>query len=310
MRRIIAMLFIFAVLMGLSGCENAAPASEVSTGIEKNESTETATKSTQPQITTKAETVPTTVEKTTEKETEPQEAQYIGDRRVEYDEANHRHIVYFSFYVEYSFEHIKQEADISIKIVNQKDQVVYDKTTHVTEKDYYDFTTTSQDLSHLYGVVYIKDDEIKKGQTEYGTLTIGATLPSGNYFEDHTIQMFDLPLLDFSMTLKNKLPVTINGYDYSGKETSMKIESFQAEKGGLGAEITLVATMTYNKKGNDSNDYARVSYKIKDSEGMVVSSGDIMFGPLAVGDKTKETEICVGTFELGEKYTIELLDYK
>ncbi|MBP3237794.1 MAG: hypothetical protein J6M24_01710 [Lachnospiraceae bacterium] len=68
--------------------------------------------------------------------------------------------------------------------------------------------------------------------------------------------------------------------------------------------------MTYNSEGANSTEYAHVGYKIKDSEGVVVSSDSIMIGQLAQGETMKDTGYLSGDFYLGESYSLEFIDVK
>lgn len=234
------------------------------------------------------------------------EAQYIGNRFVEYDDTSGIYTVSFAFYAtEKSAEAMKQEADIVITITNEDGTVVYDKTTHVTEENYVEQSSLFGSLT--VGTVSISKDEIEKGTTEYGNLAISAVLPSGASFDPESQSVYGLPLMDIDIVTP-AFPVTINNYDYNNEvEKTLSIDNIEFSY-DFSCTAVITATMTYNVNGDSSDDYSEIPYKIKDESGVVVDSGSFFMSPMSVGDTTRQ-ETYIGGVELGKSYTIELSDY-
>ena len=237
------------------------------------------------------------------------EASYIGNRTVQYNDAEKEYTVFFGFYNSESTdaESVKQEADISVRIVNDDGAEVYSGTTHVDESNYGEWENNFWKTSKVLGTVVIDSDSIEKGTTENGTLYLGATLPSGAGFEEEKLTVYSLPLMDVSVKAPD-LPLTINSYDYNGElEMTATIDKLEF-KYEYSCELEYTLTLTSNTNGENSDDYFHVPYKVKDADGIVVDSGDLFAGPLSVGDTVKETTY-LGNVKLGENYTIEFSDY-
>lgn len=265
---------------------------------------------------TESTTAPPTEEVTTEMVTEPptdpvpESANYIGNRTVDYDEANSRYRVFFSFSVYEDSEYIKQDANIKIRIEDDKGTELYNKVTAVTDEDYSEWTNNNWDGSRLMGVVYIPEKEIKKGASDTGKLYLSAYLENDeNSWDEYAMNIYDLKIAQSTFKTP-KLPYTVNEYDYKKNlKTTVSLESIAFEQSSYGSvDVTLKAKMTYNAKGANHSDYAHIGYKVKDEDGVVVGSGTFMVGPLAVGDVVQDKTYLSGDYEIGKKYTVELLD--
>ena len=237
------------------------------------------------------------------------EAAYIGNRSVQYDEAKKEYTVFFGFYHTDSqdSEPVKQEADISVRIVNDDGAEVYSDTMHVDENNYGEWTNNLWKSSKILGTVTVNSASIEKGTTENGILYVGATLPSGAGFEEEQLSVYGLPLMDVSIQAPD-LPVSINNYKYDGTvETTATIDKLEFSY-DYSCHLEYTITMTSNVNGDSSDDYFHVPYKIKDSSGIVVDSGTLFAGPMAVNDTIKNSTYISGV-KLGENYTIEFSDY-
>lgn len=235
----------------------------------------------------------------------PSEAKYIGQRSVQYDEAKKGWNVFWAFAIsENSSSFTKQEADINIEIVNDEGESVYKETKHVSEENYGEWKNNFTGNSQTLGSIFIPVGEVSKGKSQYGTLSLSATLPSGAQFDPEQIYVMNLPLMDLSISMPS-LPMTINNYDYYGNVEKVgeltKLE-FKYEYSATGEATLKLLTSP------EGDSYFYVPYKVKDSDGIIVDSGEMFFGPLSEGDVIK-TNIYLNNVELGENYTIELSDY-
>ncbi len=239
----------------------------------------------------------------------PKEAQYIGDRSVQYNEAKKGWDVFWAFYLtENDNDGVAQEADINVEIVNDQGDSIYKKTTHVTESDYSKWTYNLTNQEKLLGNIFIPNSNITKGVETTGQLKLSATLPSGGGFDPVDLYIYNLPLMDLSVSAPD-LPIVINNYDYYGNvDTTAEITklNFIYE---YSASAEIVLTMTYNKDGDTEDDYFQVPYKVKDADGIIVDSGTFFCGPLSVGDTIKESTYFMNV-KLGTDYTIEFSDNK
>lgn len=237
---------------------------------------------------------------------------YMGNRDVQYTEAKKSHQVFWSFSEAQDGVYISADATITIKIVNENGETVYDKETHVDESYYTTYTNPYWDTPRYLGCINIAQSDIKKGTISKGVLYISSKLDSGAWWDPYEVSITDLPLMDFNMTLP-ALPTTIKNYTYNGSlERKIEVQNidytYEANSNGtVTLKLNIKAKMLYNNKGNSHSDNSEIGYKIKDSEGFVVDSGTMYLDPVSVGDMIKE-EKTVFNLKLGEAYTLELID--
>ncbi len=238
---------------------------------------------------------------------------YIGNRTTDYDSANERHRVFWSFSVGEGDNYIKADATIHIKIKNNNDEIVFKRDFNVTEKHYTTWTNNFWDSDRLLGCLYIKDTEIEKGTTDSGKIFISADAGTSHFSED-SINISNLPIKDFDITIPD-LPCEVKEYDYKGKISKKgEIQDFEISvgyvrnDGKISANYNIKYKMTYNADGKNKTDYAHIGYKIKDSEGVVIASSSILVGEMSEGETIKENGYISGDFILGEKYTVEFYD--
>ncbi|MGN0640274.1 MAG: hypothetical protein ACI4JT_04905 [Oscillospiraceae bacterium] len=237
---------------------------------------------------------------------------FMGNRTVQYTEAQKSHQAFWSFAETQDGEYISADALIMIKIVNENGETVYDQTHQVDESFYATYTNPYWDKPRYLGCINISQSDITKGTISKGVLYISASTPDGEFWEPYEVSITNLPLMDFNMTLPS-MPVTISNFTYSGKlERKIEVQNIDYTyednyNGTVTLELNIKAKMTYNNSGNTHSDISKIGYKIKDSEGFVVDSGTILLDPMCVGDMIKE-EKSVYSLKLGETYTLELID--
>ena len=74
-------------------------------------------------------------------------------------------------------------------------------------------------------------------------------------------------------------------------------------------KITLAGIKTYaNESSTYMSHYDIISYKLYDSGGYMVDSGNVFLTSLAVGDKFKDDSIVVYDVKPGEAYTLKLTE--
>ena len=73
-------------------------------------------------------------------------------------------------------------------------------------------------------------------------------------------------------------------------------------------KIYLTGEKTYDENGSSYSSLCIVKYKVYDSDGYVVASGTFNSDSIKVGDKFKDDYFWVDNLEIGETYTLELLN--
>jgi hypothetical protein len=109
-----------------------------------------------------------------------------------------------------------------------------------------------------------------------------------------------------------KLPATPRTYKhYVGDKLcrSVKITNIRYEMIGNNVRIYLTGEKTYDIEGSSSSDSCWFKYKLYDSSGYVVKSGNFYTESLSVGDKFKDDYFTLYDLEIDETYTLKLFDY-
>lgn len=241
------------------------------------------------------------------------ESYYISNRTVQYDDATGKNQVLWTISKgETGSNYIATDTTVHIRIVNNSGDTVLDKDYTVTSDEYHTGTNTFDHTPVLYGWLNIDEEDYIKGNTDKGTLYLSATLDNGISFSEDAYTITHLPLKSLNIKLPD-LPLTINNYDY--EETpqriiqliSVDIKYKNNYDTSVTAELIVKATMTYNVDGERHSDNTSIGYKLRDSEGTVINSGEMFLDPMCVGDTVKDN-MSFYDLDLNESYTLEFID--
>lgn len=222
------------------------------------------------------------------------EVYYISDRKVEYDKNNDWFKFTFALKDEYEYK-LNVPTFVDIRIENDNAVVVYEKTILIKTSDYKNNLAT----------VYIKSSDIKGDYIDDGDFYYKVYNPGYFSFDEFSLSVYDLPLKTTTLIMPS-VPATYHYYGYEA--TSVKITNIRYEMSGDDMKIYLSGEKTYDKKGSSYSSYCRVGYKVYDSDGYVVDSGTFYSDAMRVGDKFKDDYFTIYNLEIGETYTLELLN--
>lgn len=260
-------------------------------------------------------------EKQTEKETQKTAEQmeselnellveYIAYGSSQYEDGTHT--IIFSF-LDSSKKETWMNCEVDLAIVNDNGETVYSKEHKITKTDY---STWS---GYLYGEHYaasiiLNDNEITKGSCEDGKIILNVT--GARYglkmFEDYEISINDLP--HFSPTDSCSielptLPMIFNEYNWDDTiDSTVRIDDISVEwEENYDETVNLIITLT-GEKTYGENGYCHISYKLYDSEGYVVDSGNLLSDKMSTGDKFRNWEESF-YFLSPDSYKLELYEY-
>lgn len=203
---------------------------------------------------------------------------------------------------------IAAEVDVDIRIVNDSEEVVYTETKTVLTNDYGYYT------SQAAGEQYLANVRIPASAITLGTSSSGKVYLT--VYKDNTVQfdevncdaLYCLPVQDVKVQFDD-FPQEIKVKDYMGG-TAAVIEMQGAEY-SFDSDYTPTLSIVVSgqkQSGSNSAGYDMVSYKLYDSDGYMVDSGNLYLQSLSAGDKFKE-EIIVYDVTPGETYTLKLFEY-
>ena len=118
-----------------------------------------------------------------------------------------------------------------------------------------------------------------------------------------------MPIEDVQVTF-DSFPLDLKVKDFMGSTASV-IQIQGAEfKFDKDYSPQLTITITGEKKsGSSDSGYDRISYKLYDSAGYLVDSGNIYLSSLSAGDKFKDDSVVIYDVTPGESYTFQLSEY-
>lgn len=200
-------------------------------------------------------------------------------------------------------------VDVDIRIVNDENEEVYTGTKSVSPDDFGCYTSRAAGEQYLANV-RIPAAEIKAGKSESGKVYF--TVYKGNalrFDEANCDALYCLPIEEVQVTF-DSFPLDLKMKDFMGGTAS--VIQIQGAEFKFDKDYTpkLTVTITGEKKsGSRDSGYDMISYKLYDSAGYLVDSGNIYLSSLSVGDKFKDNSVVIYDITPGESYTFRLSEY-
>lgn len=295
MRKTIIIFTVICLLFALNGCMAMQTLS--SGGTETQTHPVSGTEPATPNL-----TVPTTM-------ILKEEAEYISDRRVQYNEATEQFVVFFGLQNSHG-KYVSGSGEAEISIVDEKDNCLFQQNISFSPLDFTDWTNQSWDEPRYMCGLYIDRNKISESLSSSGKLTIKVVLSDGSYFDGYTTSIYDLPEKQVQIVLP-ELPAKTKDVSYSYTSYSevrqISYESRINYDGTASVTMELVVTLTEKSAYQSRNDSLHIGYKLLDSTGVIVDSGTIYVSPLGVGESARETEYFYD-LNPNEIYTLKLLD--
>lgn len=200
-------------------------------------------------------------------------------------------------------------VDVDIRIVNDENEEVYTGTKSVSPDDFGCYTSRAAGEQYLANV-RIPAAEIKAGKSESGKVYF--TVYKGNALQFDEVNcdaLYCLPIEEVQVTF-DSFPLDLKMKDFMGGTASViQIQGaeFKFDKDYI---PKLTVTITGEKKsGSRDSGYDMISYKLYDSAGYLVDSGNIYLSSLSAGDKFKDNSVVIYDITPGESYTFQLSEY-
>ena len=201
------------------------------------------------------------------------------------------------------------DVDVDIRIVNDENEEVYTGTKSVSPDDFGCYTSRAAGEQYLANV-RIPAAEIKAGKSKSGKVYF--TVYKGNairFDEVNCDALYCLPIEEVQVTF-DSFPLDLKMKDFMGGTASViQIQGaeFKFDKDYI---PKLTVTITGEKKsGSRDSGYDMISYKLYDSAGYLVDSGNIYLSSLSAGDKFKDNSVVIYDITPGESYTFRLSEY-
>ena len=205
-------------------------------------------------------------------------------------------------------DNVDADVNVDVRIEDETGKVLYKKTHTVTESDYGDYSNNTVVTLHL-ACIRIPKSKLSKGVSSSGKVYLKVYRENAVEFDEVNCDAYRcLPVKDVKLVCET-LPVELKMKDYRGDvESVIRVEEvrYSYDSEGYGdLEIELTGTKT--RGGNKSFDH--FTYKLYDSKGFMIESGNVLLSSLSAGDKFKESITVYEDVTPGETYTIKFEEY-
>ena len=204
---------------------------------------------------------------------------------------------------------LSANVDVDIRIVNDEDEEVYTGTKSVSADDFGYYTSQAAGEQYLANV-RISAAEIKAGKSPNGKVYFTVYKENAIQFDEVNCNaLYCLPIEDVQVAF-DSFPLDLKVKNFMGGTASViQIHEAQFE---FDKDYPLQLTITVigeKKSGSSNSGYDMISYKLYDSAGYLVNSGNIYLSSLSTGDKFKDNSVTIYDITPGESYTFQLLEY-
>lgn len=198
------------------------------------------------------------------------------------------------------------DVDVDIRIVNDENEEVYTGTKSVSTDDFGYYTSQAAGEQYLANV-RIPATEITAGKSASGKVYFTVYKEDVIQFEEVNCDaLYCLPIEDVQVTF-DTFPLELKVKDFLGGTASViQIQGaeYQFDKK---YSPQLAITITGEKKsGNSNSGYDMIDYKLYNSAGYMVDSGQIYLPSLSAGDKFKDDSVVIYDVVPGESYVFQL----
>ena len=201
------------------------------------------------------------------------------------------------------------DVDVDIRIVNDENEEVYSGTKSVSSDDFGNYTSQAAGNQYLANV-RIPAAEITAGKSANGKVYFTVYKENEVQFDEVNCDaLYCLPIEDVQVTF-DEFPLDLKVKDFMGGTASV-IQIQGAEyKFDKDYFPRLNITITGEKKsGSGNSGYDMVSYKLFDSAGYMIDSGNVYLSSLSAGDKFKDDSVVIYDVIPGESYVFQLSEY-
>lgn len=227
----------------------------------------------------------------------------------QYNEGTNDYSIFFGL-ADKNDRPLSADVDVDIRIVNDENEVIYTGTKSVSVDDFGNYTSKAAGDQYLANV-RIPAKEITAGKSANGKVYFTVYKKNEVQFDEVNCEaLYCLPVEDIQVTF-DSFPLDIEVRDFMENGTASVIQIQGAEyEFDKDYSPQLNITITGEKtSGNDNFEHDMISYKLLDSAGYMVDSGNIYLSSLSVGDKFKDDSVVIYDVIPGESYVFRLSEY-
>ena len=201
------------------------------------------------------------------------------------------------------------ELDVDIRIVNDKNEEVYAAERAVSQDDFGYYTSELAGERYL-AEIRIPAKDIAEGKASSGTVYFTVYKDGIMWFKESDCPaLYCLPTQDIQIKF-DEFPLNLNVMDYRGGVASViQIQGAEYEFDKNDLLPALSITIFGEKLSGSGGIYDSFNYKLLDSEGYVVQTGEIFLDYLNAGDRFRDDSVFIYDITPGETYTFQIYEY-
>lgn len=226
----------------------------------------------------------------------------------QYNEETNDYSIFFGL-ADKNDKPLSADVDVDIRIVNDEGEAVYTGTKSVSSDDYSYYTSQVAGEQYLANV-RIPAAEIAAGKSANGKVYFTVYKENAVQFDEVNCDaLYCLPIEDVQVTF-DPFPLDLKVRDYMGGTASViqiQVADYKFDKDYF-PQLSIIITGE-KTNGNSNSGYDIISYKLYDSAGYMVDSGNIYFSSLSAGDRFKDDSVVIYDIIPGESYTFQLFEY-
>lgn len=226
----------------------------------------------------------------------------------QYNEETNDYSIFFEL-TDKNNKALSANVDVDIRIVNDEFEEVYAGIKSVSTDDYGYYTSQIAGEQYLANV-RIPASDIMAGKSASGKLYFSVYKDDVIQFDEVSLDiLYCLPIEDVQVTF-DLFPLDLKVMDFTGEIVSV-IQIQGAEYKFDKAYVPQLTITIIGEKisGNSNGEYDIISYKLYDSAGYMVDSGNVYLSSLNKGDKFKNNSVVIYDATPGESYTFQLFEY-
>ena len=247
-------------------------------------------------------------------ETAPQEevpqVETLQDWSFQYNDGTGDYSVFFAL-LDADDTPLAAETNVDVRIVNDENEEVYAGTLFVSKEDYGYYTSQAKGERYL-AELRIPAEKIAPGRSSCGTVYLTVHKEEDGFWfnEVRCDALYCLPVKEIQVNF-DPFPLTLKTSDYMGGTAAvLEIQGaeYQFDAGYSSNLLTVTILGEKIREYNTGYDlsYDKICYRLYDSAGYLVDSGNIYLRSLHKGDRFKDNSAVFYDLTPGETYTFTL----
>ena len=231
----------------------------------------------------------------------------------QYNEETNDYSVFFAF-LNKKGEFTSADVDMDIRIVDEDGNELYASTRTVTKEDFSYYTSQAAGEQYLANV-RIKASDISEGTSASGTVYFVIHKENVIWFDEVSCKaLYCLPVKEVTVQAE-PLPTELQVKGFDGNTQSV-IQIDDISWDFIGSVLPKLKVILSGVKTYSNDDLTHklpsdtISYKLYDSNGYMVKSGNVYLDSLDAGDKFRDDSIVVYDVKPREAYTLKLMEYE